>query len=121
MNLTSAGLNEYLGEHLGGNVTAKDFRTWGGSLLVALALERLGPSAEDAEAKRTLASVMRGVGDELGNTAAVARASYVSPVVVDAYRGGTTLSDFRAERAARPRRPSADERALVRLLRAGSS
>jgi DNA topoisomerase-1 len=120
VNLTSAGLNTYLAEHLGGDFTAKDFRTWGGSLVASLALERHGPPADEAEAKRVLASVMRGVGGELGNTAAVARASYVSPVVVDAYRGGRTLADYRAERQARPRRLSADERALVRLLRAGS-
>ena len=121
VNLTSAGLNAYLSEHLGGDFTAKDFRTWGGSLLASLALEQHGPPASEAEAKRVLASVMRGVGSELGNTAAVARASYVSPAVVEAYRGGRTLADFRTERVPRPRRLSADERALVRLLRAGSS
>lgn len=120
VNLTSAVLNAYLSVHLGGGFTAKDFRTWGGTLLASLALERHGPPADEAEAKRVLASVMRRVGEELGNTAVVARESYVSPVVVDAYRSGRTLGDFRRERTARPRRLSADERALVRLLRSGS-
>ena len=120
VNLTSAGLNDYLAEHLGEDFTAKDFRTWGGTLLAALALEKHGPPADADEAKRVLAAVMRTVGDELGNTAAVARESYVSPVVVDAYREGRTLADHRSERQARPRQLSADERALLRLLRAGS-
>jgi DNA topoisomerase-1 len=116
-NLTSAGLNAYLGEHLGNGFTAKDFRTWGGTLLAALELERQGPPDSEAEAKRVLSATMRKVGTELGNTAAVARDSYVSPAVVEAYREGRTLANHRNERQARPRQLSADERALVRLLR----
>ena len=119
IDLTSALLNAYLGEHLGNGFTAKDFRTWGGTLLAATELERRGAPASEWEAKRVLAQVMRRVGDSLGNTPAVARASYVSPVVVDAYRDGRTLADFRREHRAHPRQLSADERALARLLRAG--
>jgi len=118
--LTAAQLNAYLGEHLGEGFTAKDFRTWGGTLVAAQELERRGAVESEAEAKRVLASAMRKVGTELGNTAAVARDSYVSPVVVDLYRDGRTLAEFRRERSARPRRLTADERALVRLLKAGS-
>jgi DNA topoisomerase I len=119
-NLTSAGLNDYLGEHLGNGFTAKDFRTWGGTLLAALELERHGPPEREAEAKRVLAATMRKVGSELGNTPGVARDSYVSPAVVEAYRAGRTLADHRSARQARPRQLSGDERALVRLLRAHS-
>jgi DNA topoisomerase-1 len=60
---------------------------------------------------------MRKVAGELGNTPAVARASYVSPSVVEAYLAGRTLEDYRS-RSRRPTRLSADERALLRLLRA---
>ena len=120
VNLTSAGLNAYLGEHLGNGFTAKDFRTWGGTLLAALELEKHGPPKSEAEAKRVLAATMRKVGNELGNTATVARESYVSPAVVEAFQAGRTLADHRTERRARPRQLSADERALVRLLRAQS-
>jgi DNA topoisomerase I len=119
-NLTSAGLNGYLGEHLGNGFTAKDFRTWGGTLLAALELERNGPPESEAEARRVLAATMRKVGAELGNTPTVARESYVSPAVVEAYREGRTLAQHRTERSARPRQLSADERALVRLLRVQS-
>jgi DNA topoisomerase-1 len=117
--LTSPLLNAYLAESLGDGFTAKDFRTWGGTLLAAVELEQHGPPGDETQAKRVLASVMRTVGEELGNTAAVARDSYVSPLVVDAYREGRTLADFRRRRAG-PRRLTADERALVRLLRAES-
>ena len=68
--------------------------------------------------KRVLAATMRKVGTELGNTATVARESYVSPAVVEAYREGRTLADHRREQRARPRQLSADERALVRMLEA---
>ncbi len=116
--LTGAQLNDYLGEHMGDGFTAKDFRTWGGTLLAATELARHGPSENEPEAKRTLAAVMRAVGQELGNTPAVARASYVSPSVVDAFLAGRTLEDFRSSNGRAPRRNlTTDERALVSLLR----
>ncbi|MGH3109411.1 MAG: DNA topoisomerase IB [Gaiellaceae bacterium] len=116
-NLTSAMLNEYLGEHLGNGFTAKDFRTWGGTLLAAVELGGHGPPESEAQANRVLAAVMRKVGDELGNTAAVARGSYVSPVVVDHYRAGRTIEDFRPKPGSRTARLRADEVALLRMLR----
>ena len=118
VNLTSGLLNEYLGEHLGNGFTAKDFRTWGGTLLAAVELERRGPPSNDGEARRSLAAVMRKVGDELGNTPAVARESYVSPVVVEHYRVGLILDHFRSENGARRRHLTVDEQALVAMLRA---
>ena len=117
--LTGPDLNEYLAENMGEGFTAKDFRTWGGTLLAASELARHGTAEDERSAKRTIAAVMRSVGEELGNTAAVARESYVSPAVIDAYLDGRTLDDYqRASR--RPPRLSQDERALVRLLRAAA-
>lgn len=115
--LTGQQLNAYLGEHMGDGFTAKDFRTWGGTLLAATELARRGPAPDERAATRTVAAVMRTVATELGNTPAVARASYVSPSVVDAYLGGRTLEEFRSPNGSVPRRLSADERALVALLR----
>ncbi len=115
-NLTSSSLNAYLSDVLGEGFTAKDFRTWGGTLLAAVELERQGPAASATEEKRILAAVMRKVGDELGNTAAVARASYVSPAVVEHYRAGRTLSHFRSVNGAGPSRLTATEVALLELL-----
>jgi DNA topoisomerase-1 len=115
-NLTSPALNAYLSDALGEGFTAKDFRTWGGTLLAAVELERRGLAASATEEKRVLAAVMRKVGDELGNTAAVARASYVSPAVVAHYRAGRTLSDFRSVDGAGPSRLTTTEVALLELL-----
>jgi len=113
--LSAPLLNAYIGEHLGDGFTAKDFRTWGGTLAAARALARHGQAESEAEAKRVLGSVMRKVADELGNTPAVARDSYVSPAVVEHYLAGRTLDDFRPR--SRKARLSADEHALLRMLR----
>jgi DNA topoisomerase I len=119
-NLTAPLLNDYIGENLGEGFTGKDFRTWGGTLTAAIALAEHGPPGSETEAKRVLASVMRSVGHELGNTAAVARSSYVSPAVVEQYLDGITLEQFQPNGrllSARQRGLSPNERALLSLLR----
>ena len=120
-NLTSRTLNDYVHEHLGAEFSAKDFRTWGGTLAAAVALAERGPPESETQAKRTVAAVMRSVGEQLGNTAAVARASYVSPAVVDQYLDGRTIEDFRPRRlrvvGARDMGLNPEEQALVSLLR----
>jgi DNA topoisomerase-1 len=121
VNLTSARLNEYIKQHLGDEFTAKDFRTWGGTLLAAIMLAEHGPAGSQSEEKRVVAAVMRAVGERLGNTAAVARASYVSPAVVEQYHDGVTLEDFRPRNlrvlGARNVELELEERALLGLLR----
>jgi DNA topoisomerase I len=114
--LTAPALNDYIAEHLASGFTAKDFRTWGGTLLAAQELARRGPARTDEDAKRVLAAVMRRVGDELGNTAAVARASYVSPVVVEHYLAGRTLDDARSPNGSPIRHLTSWEHALLELL-----
>ena len=120
-NLTGAVLNDYIQEHMGEEFTAKDFRTWGGTLTAAIALAEHGVAESDTEAKRTVAKVMRAVGEKLGNTPAVARASYVSPAVVEQYLDGRTLEDFRPRhlRVVKARDIGLDpeENALLSLLR----
>ncbi|HYK06964.1 MAG TPA: hypothetical protein VEW11_04250 [Gaiellaceae bacterium] len=120
-NLTGAVLNDYIQEHMGEEFTAKDFRTWGGTLTAAIALAEHGVPESDAEAKRMVANVMRTVGEKLGNTPAVARASYVSPAVVEQYLDGRTLEDFRPRhlRVVKARDIGLDpeENALLSLLR----
>jgi DNA topoisomerase-1 len=120
-NLTGARLNEYINEHLGEEFTAKDFRTWGGTLLAAIALAERDPAETETEAKRVVAGVMRAVSERLGNTPAVARSSYVSPAVVEQYLDGRTIDDFRPRHlrvvGARDRGLDPEERALLALLR----
>ena len=119
--LTGARLNEYIREHMSEEFTAKDFRTWGGTLLAAIALAEHGPATSDTEAKRVVAGVMRAVGEKLGNTPAVARSSYVSPAVVEQYLDGRTLDDFRPRHlrvvGARDTGLDREEQALLSLLR----
>jgi len=93
-NLDQRRLNDYIRTHLGPEFTAKDFRTWGGTLTAAVELAQHGPPETEAEAKRRVAKVMRTVGEKLGNTPAVARSSYVSPAVVEQYLDGRTIRGF---------------------------
>jgi DNA topoisomerase-1 len=120
-NLTSRRLNDYIREYLGDEFTAKDFRTWGGTLIAAIAFAEKGAPATAAEAKRCVTAVMRTVGERLGNTAAVARSSYVSPAVVEQYLDGRTIEDFRPRHlrvvGARDMGLDLEEQALVSLLR----
>jgi len=120
-HLTGAVLNDYIQEYMGAEFTAKDFRTWGGTLTAAIALAEHGLSDTEAEAKRAVANVMRAVGERLGNTPTVARASYVSPAVVEQYLDGRTIEDFRPRhlRVVKARDIGLDpeENALLSLLR----
>jgi len=120
-NLTGARLNDYVRDHLGDEFTAKDFRTWGGTLIAAIALAERGPAHTESEAKRVIPAVMRRVGQELGNTPAVARSSYVSPAVIDQYLDGRTIEDFRPRHlrvvGARDASLDPEEQALLSLLR----
>jgi len=119
--LSGSVLNDYIQEHMGEEFSAKDFRTWGGTLIAAIALAEHDPPESAAAAKRRIAAVMRTVGDRLGNTAAVARSSYVSPAVVEQYLDGRTIDDFRPRhlRVVRARETGLDpeEQAVVSLLR----
>jgi DNA topoisomerase-1 len=119
--LTGKRLNDYVGTYQGDEFTAKDFRTWGGTLVAAIALAERGPAATPTEARRALAAVMRTVGERLGNTPAVARASYVSPAVVEQYLDGRTIEDFRPRHlrvvGARDIGLDPEELALLSLLR----
>jgi DNA topoisomerase-1 len=120
-NLTGRRLNDYIQEHMGEDFTAKDFRTWGGTMLAAIAFAEHGVAETETEAKRVMASVMRTVGERLGNTPAVARASYVSPAVIEQYLDGRTIDDFRPRHlrvvGARDVGLDAEEQAVLSLLR----
>jgi DNA topoisomerase I len=121
VNLTGRRLNDYIRTYMGDEFTAKDFRTWGGTLTAAIALAERGPVETATEQKRVVAAVMRRVGEQLGNTPAVARASYVSPAVIEQYLDGRTIEDFRARHlrvvGARDMGLDFEEQALLSLLR----
>lgn len=114
-NLSSRTLNEYVKRHLGDEFSAKDFRTWGGTLLAAVAFAERG-----LDGKGAVTAVMRSVAERLGNTPAVCRQSYVAPAVVDAYLEGRTIADFRPRHlrvvGARQTGLEREEAALLELL-----
>jgi DNA topoisomerase IB len=92
-DVTAADINDYLREVSGGDYTAKDFRTWHATVLAAVGLavsERAAGS--EASRKRAIARVVREVADYLGNTPAVARASYIDPRIVEQYEKGRTIA-----------------------------
>jgi DNA topoisomerase I len=92
-DVTSADINSYLRELVGADVSAKDFRTWHATVLmaVALAVSEQVPKSPSARS-RAKARAYREVADYLGNTPAVARKSYVDPRVVDRYDSGETIA-----------------------------
>jgi DNA topoisomerase-1 len=109
-------VNQFLHDLMDLPYTAKDFRTWGGTLRLATVLDDLGPAEREREAKKNVVLAVRLVAAELGNTPAICRASYVHPIVIARYLdGGETIAVSRATR--RPRHGHApEERALIRFL-----
>jgi DNA topoisomerase-1 len=90
-DVRSDEINEYIHEHLGERFTAKNFRTWHGTVLAAVELAGKEPPRSEAAAKRTIKGAVDRVSDALGNTPAVCRASYIDPRVLDRYRDGATI------------------------------
>ena len=87
----SADVNEYLQEITGEPFTAKDFRTWAGTVLASLALGEFESFDSQAAAKRNVTRAIEQVAAQLGNTVAVCRKSYIHPEVIEAYLDGTLL------------------------------
>jgi DNA topoisomerase-1 len=102
----SDDVNAYLREATGLDVTAKDFRTWSGTMLAVSALRASGPPASEREARRNVNSVLDQVARRLGNTRAVCRQYYVHPAVIAAYHRGVTAPTPPKNRRGRER-PSA--------------
>jgi DNA topoisomerase I len=88
-DISSDDVNEYLREISGIDMTAKDFRTWAGTVLAYRALRALAPVESGRAAKKNVVEAVRLTADQLGNTPAVARRSYVHPAILDSYLEGT--------------------------------
>jgi DNA topoisomerase I len=116
--IDSADVNEYLRTVTGEDFTAKDFRTWAGTVLAAKALAAARTFASNREAKRNIVKAIESVARRLGNTRTVCRKCYIHPAIFDAYLDGATIQTVRA-RAARlgiGAHLSREEAAVVRLL-----
>jgi DNA topoisomerase I len=120
-SVSSDDVNAYLRELTGRDVTAKDFRTWGGTMLAAVELRTMGPAASRREADRNILRAVDAVAERLGNTRAVCRKYYVHPALVRAYLMGETVplpaagskKHVRRQRAAALRR---DEIVVLQFL-----
>jgi DNA topoisomerase-1 len=89
--ITSDDVNAHLREITGRDVTAKDFRTWGGTMHAAIALQSMGVASSRAEADRNVIKALDIVRERLGNTRAVCRKYYVHPALIEAYLMGRTV------------------------------
>jgi DNA topoisomerase-1 len=105
--VSSDDVNVYLREISGSDVSAKDFRTWGGTMLAAMELRAMGPAASRREADRNIVRAIDAVAERLGNTRTVCRKYYVHPALLHAYLLGDTVPQPPAEgkRARRRARP----------------
>ncbi len=98
-DVTSTDVNAYLREITGSDITAKDFRTWAGTVLVALALNALDRFETVAQAKRNLRGAIETVAARLGNTATICRKCYVHPEVLACYMEGELALDIASKAA----------------------
>ncbi len=96
-SIDSADVNAYLHEIAGSEFTAKDFRTWAGTVLASLALQEFEAFGSEAQAKRNVTAAINSVSQRLGNTPAVCRKAYIHPAVFETYLDGTMLEALKQE------------------------
>ena len=94
-DVDSADVNEYLREITGHDFTAKDFRTWAGTVLASLALQEFEAFDSDAQAKKNVVRAIERVAERLGNTPTICRKCYIHPAVLDSYLDGTLADTLR--------------------------
>jgi DNA topoisomerase-1 len=118
-NIGSADVNDYLREVMGSEFTAKDFRTWTGTVLAARAFQELRDFGSDAQAKKNILQAVEAVAGLLGNTRSVCRKCYIHPAIIDAYLDRTLaagLSVRAGRRLSGPHALSRTETAVLALL-----
>jgi DNA topoisomerase-1 len=115
----SADVNDYLREISGEDFTAKDFRTWAGTVLAAKALADVATFKSATEAKRNVVRAIESVAKRLGNTKAVCRKCYIHPAILDAYMDGATIQTLKSRAAKLTRSRSTlngEEAAVVGMI-----
>ena len=113
-------VNDYIQSIVGENFTAKDFRTWAGTLLCSIALAMQGQAPSKTERKRRVRKAIVATSEQLGNTPAVCRSSYICPRLLDEYMIGRPFETLRKTRQGSPvvrLGLSKEERALLKFLR----
>lgn len=119
-DLHSSDVNAYIKTHMGDEFTAKDFRTWGGTLLATSEVlkDELDADASQTARKKSITRIVKRVAKRLGNTPAIARGSYIDPRVLAAYDDGASLPALRQTmQTMRPKKYlSVDEQCVLKLL-----
>ena len=114
VDVTSTDVNAYLNEHLGDGITAKHFRTWGGTVVAAASLALGDPPAGSKSGERAVLAAYDIAAEVLGNTRAVCRRCYVHPTIPETYLSGELHEVWR--RARRSGRLTRSERTTLKLL-----
>ena len=115
-------INDYLKTATAPEFSAKDFRTWGGTLLAAIELAEIGVAEDEKTLKKNIVKVVTKVAEQLGNTPTVCRSSYIHPTVLKSYEKGKVLDEFIKKKKRKIKLAEADyeseEKALIDLFRA---
>jgi len=119
-DISSHDVNDYLHRLTGHAVTAKDFRTWAGTMRAAIALRKAGPADEAREADKNVVQVVDEVADHLGNTREVCRKYYIHPRVIERYLNGEVIPETPPLSSSKRQRKSAalrrDELSVLKFL-----
>ena len=116
-DITSQDVNDYLRRIAGEDFTAKDFRTWGGTVLAAIALSKQAEFETKKQAKSNIKTAICAVAELLGNTPAVCRKCYIHPVIVEAYLNRTRIAGLNGTgKGLKPPDLRAAERAVLKFL-----
>lgn len=122
-SITPRDINDYLKTVTAPEFSAKDFRTWGGTLLAAMELAEIGGCDDEKLLKKNIVKAVKKVAEQLGNTPTVCRGSYIHPTVIKKYEKGVTLEDFAKGRKRRINRSGneyePEERALMKMFQNG--
>src|ERR687886_2969173 len=121
-DVKSRDLNAYIKEVIGEEFTAKDFRTWAGTLIAAVKLAELGATEDVKQSQKNVLVAVDTVAEKLGNTRDIARSSYISPRVIDHYMEGSVIAYYGERReevivAEQGEELTESEKALLELLK----
>lgn len=123
--VTPRDVNDFLKAATSPEFSAKDFRTWGATVLAATELAEIGVPENKTQTKKNIVSAVKKVAEHLGNTPAVCRSSYIHPAVIEAYEQGITIEEFRPRKkrtiAKLSPELSVEEIAVMRLLEKAKS
>ena len=118
--IKASEINDYLKAATAPEFSAKDFRTWGGTLLAALELAEMGAAENENLLKKNIVKAVKKVAEQLGNTPSVCRSSYIHPTVIKSYEAGKTLAEFTEKKKRKIKRKATvepEEDALIKLFR----